>query len=211
MTDRLLDWLMSLPPTHSYVILMIFSALENVFPPIPADVAVALGAFLSQRLGRSVVPLGLLCWMANTATSIGMYALARAYGVGFFRTGWRRRLLPPQAMTAIETAYARHGVLGIFLSRFLPGIRAGVTPFAGVCGMPAFRALVPAVLASGIWYTLIVAAASMLGLEWNAIRRLIENVNNALGIAALVVILAIVLWLIVRARSRNSPSSSNNH
>jgi membrane protein DedA with SNARE-associated domain len=200
MTDRLLDWLASLPTVYSYAVLMVFSALENVFPPVPADVAVALGAFLSQRLGRSVVSLGVLCWLANASTSIGMYAFARRYGAGFFRSGWRSKLLPAEAMAALATAYARYGIWGIFFSRFLPGIRAAVTPFAGVVGMPAPSALIPAVLASAIWYAGIVGAATALGLEWRSIRRLIEDVNSALGVLAFGVLVLAMLWLVMRVR-----------
>ena len=43
--------------------------------------------------------------------------------------------MPPEAIAALENAYARHGEAGIFFSRFLPGVRAAVTPFAGVVGM----------------------------------------------------------------------------
>jgi membrane protein DedA with SNARE-associated domain len=208
LTDWLLDWLASLPSILSYAALMALSALENVFPPVPADVAVALGAFLSQRLGRSVVPLGFLCWLANTATSVGMYAFARRYGAEFFRTGWRQRLLPPAAMSALESLYRRHGVWGIFLSRFLPGVRAGVTPFAGVVGLPALSALVPAVLASAIWYALIVGASSMLGLEWDTIRRLIGEVNEALTVVALVCCALFALWLYARVRRTRTARNS---
>src|SRR5262245_51789617 len=118
-----------------YAILMLLSALENVFPPVPADVAVALGAFLAQRGETSAVLIGLLCWLANTATAAGMFFVGRAYGESFFKTGWPSKLLPPPAMKALADAFERYGVVGIFLSRFLPGVRAAVTPFAGVVKM----------------------------------------------------------------------------
>ena len=65
MLERLLDALASLPLVPTYLLLMALSALENVFPPVPADTAVALGAFLARRGELSVVPLALLCWLAN--------------------------------------------------------------------------------------------------------------------------------------------------
>ena len=114
---------------------MALSAVENVFPPVPADTAVALGAFLARRGEISVVPLGILCWAANTATAAWTYFFARSHGAAFFKEGWGRRILPPAAMTALQEAYAKYGVAAIFLSRFLPGVRAAVTPFAGVVGM----------------------------------------------------------------------------
>ncbi len=49
MLDRFLDWVAQLPELLVYIVLMALSALENIFPPVPADVAVVLGAFLAQR------------------------------------------------------------------------------------------------------------------------------------------------------------------
>src|SRR5512143_2456991 len=141
MTQAVLDWLVAVSPAVSLLVLLVLSALENIFPPVPADVAVALGVFLAQRTGRSTILLGALCWLANTASSAGMYFLARAYGPEFFSSGWGRRLIPRAALETLRSAYQRHGMLGIFLSRFLPGIRAGVTPFAGVVGLTPLRAL----------------------------------------------------------------------
>jgi membrane protein DedA with SNARE-associated domain len=195
MTDNLLDWLASLPPAGALAFLLVLSALENVFPPVPADVAVALGAFLAQRTGRSTLLLGAFCWAANTASSAGMYLFARAYGPGFFTHGWGRRLLPAAALDTLQRAYDRHGVAGIFVSRFLPGLRAGVTPFAGVVGLSPARTLVPAATASAIWYALIVAAATTLGLSWPVMRHWLERVNSVLGLIALAVTALFVTWL----------------
>src|SRR5262249_13593008 len=114
---------------------MALSALENVFPPVPADTAVALGAFLARRGLVSVVPLALLCWLANIASAAGTYFVGRSHGRAFFEAGWGRKLMPPEVLSALSEAYARWGTWGIFVSRFLPGLRAAVPPFAGVAGL----------------------------------------------------------------------------
>jgi membrane protein DedA with SNARE-associated domain len=132
--DSFIEWLAATPPGILYAVLIVLSALENVFPPVPADVAVALGAFLSHRGVTSAPLVGVLCWAANAASASGMYFFARAHK-DFVRRGWPSRILTPEAMVALEKAYERHGTAGIFLSRFLPGIRAAVTPFAGVVGL----------------------------------------------------------------------------
>lgn len=204
MLDQFLDWLASLPTAPTYLVLMALSALENVFPPVPADVAVALGAFLARRGELSVVPLGILCWVANTASSAGMYFFARSHGAAFFRMGWGRLLMPPAVMAALEEAYSRWGVAGIFVSRFLPGVRAAVTPFAGVVGMPAGRALVPAALASAIWYALLSAAGYTLASNWNTVKTLVGDANRALGIVAVVATLLGALWIWRRSRRPRS-------
>jgi membrane protein DedA with SNARE-associated domain len=200
--DALLDALAALPTLPTYLVLMALSAIENVFPPVPADVAVALGAFLARRGEIHASLLWILCWGANTASSAAMYFLARAYGPGFLEMRWPRKLLPPEAVGALREAYERHGVAGIFWSRFLPGLRAAVTPFAGVVGMSPARALVPAASASAIWYALLIVAGLALGRSWEAVKQIVSRANSALGLLAVVatVLLALHFWRVMRAR-----------
>jgi membrane protein DedA with SNARE-associated domain len=198
--ERILDALAALPTLPTYAVLMLLSAVENVFPPVPADVAVALGAFLARRGEISAPILGVACWLANTASAAWVYRFARSHGAAFFRAGWGRRLMPPAAMAAVEDAYRKHGTLGIFLTRFLPGVRAAVLPFAGVAGMPMARALVPAASASALWYAFLVTAGSLLGQNWEAVKALVGDVNQALAILAALVTLAVGVWLWRRLR-----------
>ena len=188
MLDSFLNWLAHLPVVPAYLVLMGLSALENVFPPAPADVAVALGAFLARRGELSATLLGVLCWLANQASATAVYFFARAHGPSYFQQGWGRRLVPPGAFAAIRDAYARHGTAGIFVSRFLPGIRAAVMPFAGVAGLSPRRALLPAAAASAIWYAFLVTAGLMAGESLEAVRRFIDDANRMLAILALVVL-----------------------
>ena len=133
-----------------------------------------------------------------------MYHFARHHAA-FFRVGRGRKLVPPEVMAALEEAYARWGVVAIFLSRFLPGVRAAVTPFAGIVGMPPARALVPAALASAIWYAFLGAAGYAVASNWEAVKALVGDANRVLGIAAVAAVLAIAFW--VWRRTRNRPNA----
>ncbi|MGD8898123.1 MAG: DedA family protein [Acidobacteriota bacterium] len=202
MLDRVLEALVALPLVPTYLVLMVLSAVENIFPPVPADTAVALGAFLARRGEISVVPLAALCWFANTVSAAGMYAFARTHGPGFFREGWGRRIMPPGVLASLEEAYGRWGTAGIFLSRFLPGVRAAVTPFAGVAGLGPMRALVPAAVASAIWYAILAFVGYAVAENWDAVKALVADTNRLLGIAAVVLTTIAVVWLWRRSRNR---------
>jgi len=201
--ESFLDWVAQLPGGAVYAVLVALSALENIFPPVPADIAVVLGAFLGRQGIVSAPLLGLLCWLGNTASSAGMYFYARSHGRRFFATGWRRKLMPPEAIAALEKAYGRYGVYGIFVSRFLPGVRAAVTPFAGVAGMRPARALIPSASASAIWYAFLVTAGSVLAQSWPRAQALLADANRALAIVAGLVI-AVVFFFWWRARRRRA-------
>ena len=200
MLDSFLDWLARLPAAPTYLVLMALSALENIFPPVPADVAVALGAFLAQRGEVSVGLLCLLCWASNVGSAAWMYSFARAHGALFFREGWGRKVMSPEVLSALQHAYDKWGVVGIFVSRFLPGLRAGVTPFAGVVGLSPARALVPAAVASLIWYVFLVAVGSSVARNWDAVKQLVADANRVLGLAALAAAALLAFWIWRRTR-----------
>jgi membrane protein DedA with SNARE-associated domain len=200
--DALLDWLAGLPAAAQYAALMAFSAVENVFPPVPADVAVALGAFLARRGEVSAPLLGVLCWLANCASSAGVFWLAREKGDDFLASRVGRALVPEDAQKAVHDAYEKWGVIGIFLSRFLPGFRAAVLPVAGAVGLSPLRALVPAFAASACWYAMLITLGLALGASWEAVRHNLDVLNHVLGaVAAVTTIgLGVALWRALRRR-----------
>ena len=202
MLERLLDALASLPLVPTYLVLMALSALENVFPPVPADTAVALGAFLARRGELSVVPLTLLCWLANLGSAAFTYFVGRKHGRAFFTAGWGSKLLPAEGLAALEDAYARWGTAGIFVSRFLPGLRAAVPPFAGVAGLGVSQTLVPAAIASLVWYAFLAWAGYVLADNWEAVKTVVASTNRVLGIVAIATTAAAVFWLWRRSKRR---------
>jgi membrane protein DedA with SNARE-associated domain/uncharacterized tellurite resistance protein B-like protein len=184
------------------VVLGLLAVVENIVPPVPADAAVLLGAFLSHRGVTNPLVVFLVVWLANTAGAVAVYLVARRYGRRLFASPRGRKLLAPASMAVNEREYLRFGVAGIFFARFLPGIRAVVPPFAGIVSLSVPRTIVPIALASGIWYGGVTILGSVLGAEWERILAILGRVNRTLGIAALVVAAALGLRMYFVARRR---------
>jgi membrane protein DedA with SNARE-associated domain len=167
---------------------------------VPADTAVALGAFLSAR-GAPISPWAVygVTVVANVTSAVGMYFVSRTVGKPFLESRTGRRLLSERAQQRILKAYQDHHLWGIFVSRFLPGYRAVVPPFAAALGLPASKALPPVVLASAVYYGLLVALVYRLGANWETVTRLVRGIGWWLGgIAALVT--AAIVWALVKRR-----------
>jgi membrane protein DedA with SNARE-associated domain/uncharacterized tellurite resistance protein B-like protein len=141
-------------------------------------------------------------WVANLAGAAAVYFVARRYGRGLFATKLGRRLLAPRSLAVIEREYLRFGVAGIFVSRFLPGIRAVVPPFAGLVGLSPLRTLLPMALASGIWYGSITILGTLIGSNWERINQIITGINRTLGIATLLLVIVGLVWYLLRRRRR---------
>jgi membrane protein DedA with SNARE-associated domain/uncharacterized tellurite resistance protein B-like protein len=143
-------------------------------------------------------------WLANVTGAIGVYLAARRYGRRLFDTAAGRRLLTPEAIGAIEREYLRFGLVGIFIARFLPGIRAVVPPFAGIVHLSPLRTGIPIALASGIWYGGLTLLGTELGANWERISAVLSGLNRTLGWLALLVVVAwgASTWLRARRRRR---------
>jgi membrane protein DedA with SNARE-associated domain/uncharacterized tellurite resistance protein B-like protein len=176
--------------------------VENVVPPVPSDAAVGLGAFLSHRGVTSPVLVFLVTWISNLVGAGLVYLAARRYGHRLFASGTGRRLLAPRSLAVIEREYLRFGIAGIFFSRFLPGIRAVVPPFAGLVRLGAVRTFVPMAVASAIWYGGITLLGSLIGAQWERIVGILEGVNRTMGIITLLLIAAGAAWYWASRRAR---------
>ena len=182
------------------------AGVENFFPPVPADIAVALGAFLAGRGVMNGWVVFLLTWVANVGSGAAVYALARRHGAVVTRGFLGRHIFTPNTVAQIAEQYRRHGAYGIFFSRLLPIWRAVVMPFAGIAGVPAARALIPMALASGVYYGALTFLVSRLGTNLDGVLSLIRHVNSVLAIVAISLVVIIVVW-IVRRRLRRPPRS----
>jgi membrane protein DedA with SNARE-associated domain/uncharacterized tellurite resistance protein B-like protein len=181
-------------------VLALLAAVENIVPPVPADTAVALGAFLSHRGVTSLPAVYAVTLLANVGGAAGVYFAARRYGRRLFATRIGQRLLSPSALAVVEREYLRFGIIGIFFGRFIPGVRAVVPPFAGLANLGPWRALVPMATASAIWYGGVALIGAAIGAEWSRISVILGEVNQTLAIVAVVTALVVALVVIRRRR-----------
>lgn len=202
--NSLIAWLNSVPIGTLYAALGLVAAIENVFPPIPADTVVALGSFLAARGRGSVWTAFLATWLGNVASAMVMYGLGRRYGAAKLE----RRLLGdkgPGAEHRLQQMYGRYGVVALFLSRFIPGVRAVVPPFAGALRVPAYRAGLAIASASALWYGTVSYLGFTLGGNWQRVLQLITEYGRILAVIALgVLLVGAVIW---RTRSKKSRES----
>jgi membrane protein DedA with SNARE-associated domain len=200
--DGVLAWLTGLPPVALYVMLALVAATENFVPPIPADVIVAFGSFLAARQNQSPIPTIIAVVVGNVGGAVVMFALGRRYGADWIR-GKLHRVMGEGAERRVKRWYDRYGLPALFLSRFLPAVRAVVPPLAGAIRVPATGAIVAIATASTIWYTVIALLSYRVGTQWEQILNAIGRFQRGAAIVAgVVVLLAALVWWIMKRRRK---------
>ena len=207
MIEHLIAWLSGLPPMAVYTVIGLLAAVENVFPPVPADTAVVLGAFLAHR-GVTLPWLVFGVTLAfNMTSAMAMYFVGARHARALFHSSLARRLLRGDGVAFVQREYERYGMLGLFIGRLLPGFRSIVPPFAGMIHLGAWRTFVPMLAASSLWYGGLVFLAAQLGGHWDELIHLLGTINLGFGLAAAAVLALLVagIWRRRQAGSRAEP------
>ncbi len=202
MLESITGWLGDLPLGSLYLTILVLSAFENFFPPFPSDAVIAFGAFLADRAHGAAFTVFFLGWFGNVSGAGITYALGRRFGSKAFL----RRLekyAGPDAEQRIKQLHKRYGFGGLFVSRFLPGVRAIVPPFAGAMKLPAARVLLSVASASAVWFALITFLAFRAGENWDVVEGyLVRSGKVAAAIAIGIVLLSVALWLYKRRENK---------
>src|SRR3984893_15172289 len=202
MLQSITGWLGDLPLGSLYATIAVLSAFENFFPPFPSDAVIAFGAFLADRAHRSAFTVFFLGWFGNVSGACITYALGRRFGSKAFL----RRLgnyAGADAEPRIKKLHKRYGFGGLFVSRFLPGVRAIVPPFAGAMKLPAIPVLFAVATASAVWFALITFLAFRAGDNWDVVQHYLVRSGKVAGAIAIgIVLLSVALWLYKRRENK---------
>lgn len=198
---ELLDWVAALPGAALYAILFVAGTIENLFPPFPSDVVIAFAAFLvAQGANGTQWGVFLTVWTGNVAGAMVVYALGRKYGADKMET----RLAGAHAArhdATVRKLFERFGLPAIFVSRFVPGVRAVVPAIAGALKLKPLPVATMIAVASAIWYGLITVIAFRVGADWERLKSLVgEYTTTAAIIGAVILAAGVVAWLVARKR-----------
>lgn len=206
--DALLGWLSGVPLGGLYFLIFLASLIEGVIPLMPGDVAAALLAFYAARSGGLLAPTILAVTAGSVLGAILMWWIGRRFGaewvakriakLGF--AGGEEKI--EAAEHRVEDAYKQYGWVALFVSRFLPGIRAVVPAVAGALRVPFWEIAVIFTVASGLWYGVISWIAFRVGEDWATVRSTLEVVARDVGLGAVVAALVLVFfgWRIWKKR-----------
>lgn len=200
--QRLLEVLTSVPPLGAYALIAAGCAFENIFPPVPSDTFVVLGAVLADRGGLVPTTVLVVAWLSNVLGAMVVYAIARRHGPSFFREGWGRRLLRPHQFERVSDFYGRYGLWAIFLSRFLPVLRVVIPTFAGFAHLGVVRTAIPVAAASLLWNAVLLYAGIFASRNVVRILGMISHANVWLLVVAGLILAGIVVWWF---RTRRDP------
>jgi membrane protein DedA with SNARE-associated domain len=176
--------------TQGYVAWFLALFGSGVGVPLSQDALLLALAAATRLGGLRPLPAMALAWLAVVGGDLLTFWTGRYFGAKWIRRPWAARFVPPESLPALEEVARRWASLAAFITRFLPGQRITLFFIAGTLRMPYARMLAFDGLAAAIQVPLLFYGVRALGWQWERWRGPIDNVDNLLTIALVIVLVS---------------------
>jgi membrane protein DedA with SNARE-associated domain len=189
---------------YSVIVLPILVVAEQIGIPLPAVPALLVVGALSAQ-GR-VSALLVIAAIAAVALPVDLvwHELGRRRGVRVLARLCRLTLEPDVCVRRTENLFLKHGVRGLLVSKFLPGLTTVMPPLAGIFGVSRPRFVLydlgGVVLWAGSW----VVVGYVFSGAIDAVIRRVSALGHGAGVAVAAVLVGYLLakllrrWLFLR-------------
>lgn len=177
------NWILTIMSRFGYIGVAGLIGLENLFPPIPSEVILTFGGFITTctDLKFSGVVLA--------ATAGSLFGAIILYGVGYLlsyeklckilsgKTGKILHLYPEDIAKAVSW-FDKKGNVTVFFCRFIPIVRSLISIPAGCAKMKILPFLLLTAAGSFIWNTVLVWLGALAGESWQKIAGLMDTYSS---------------------------------
>src|SRR5918998_1835614 len=197
--------IISLISSFSYVGIFVAAFVETIFPPIPSELIFPLAGFVSFKSDHSYFQIFLMAFSGALGSTIGavlIYFLSYRFGrVAVLKLG-KYFLVNENKVKKSEDWFEHYGVYAVFLGRLAPGIREIISIPAGIAKMNFTNFIIFTFAGSLVWSTLLVFLGYAFGNSW-------VSLSNALSdffpifFAVLILCIGIVAMIYLIKRKIN--------
>lgn len=182
------DLILNVMESFGYIGICFLIALENIFPPIPSEVILTFGGFLTTY--SNLGPLGVII-SATIGSLIGAIVL---YYLGYFFSDKLEKLFKMDDIKKANNWFKEKGYKAVLYCRFVPIVRSLVSIPAGInkMNMPIF--LLYTSIGTIIWNTVLVYAGVFLGDNWSYFAGVISRYSKVVLVFIILVIL-VRIWI----------------
>lgn len=183
-----------------YVGVFLLIALENVFPPIPSEVILTFGGYMTHGTNLSVTGVIIASTLGSIAGALVLYRLGRFLDVERLekiieRYGRFLRLTNADVHQA-NSWFHIYGIWTVLFCRLIPLLRSLISIPAGMAKMNFWLFLLFSTIGTLVWNTVLVNIGAQVGAESESIMLFMDKFSNVTYIAILLFFLLGVGWYV---------------
>jgi len=193
-------WLTDLFARYGYAAVFFGVFLENTGLPVPGETMVLAGGALAHYGHLSLVRVIVITIIAAVLGDNLGFFIGRRGGRRLIERFGRKVGITARRIAEFDRFFDRHGAKTVFVARFITGLRVFCAILAGGSGMRWRTFLFFNATGAIVWGTAIAIVGYLLGHSWDTLERLVGGT----GILGSILVVALVLFWIVRTRHQSS-------
>lgn len=168
------EFIVEIMNRFGYMGICFLITVENLFPPIPSEVILPFGGFMTTYTNMSVWGVVFFSTIGSTVGALILYRLGK-----FFTSAKLERLLSTKVCRALGfkredvektvSWFEKKGKKAVLFGRCVPIIRSLVSIPAGMAGVELPLFFVYTVIGSTVWNVLLVSLGAALGASWSLV------------------------------------------
>ncbi|RHW34963.1 DedA family protein [Lysinibacillus yapensis] len=190
-------WITSVMEDFGYIGVFLLIMLENLFPPIPSEVILTFGGFMTTHTDLTVTGVVIASTLGSVAGAIILYGVGAVVGIRRierFVDKWGKFLrLTSNDIHKANSWFEKYEVWTVFFCRFIPLIRSLISLPAGLAKMNFWIFLLLTTLGTLIWNMVLVNVGAAVGESWETIVGYMDVYSNFAYTAIVIVFLIIVI------------------
>ncbi len=195
------QWILEIMNSYGYLGMALLILGENLFPPIPSEVILTFGGFMTSYTQMHIPGAVLSATAGSVAGAVILYQIGsfltpeKLDGLLSGRAGKILGLKKENLQKAADW-FDSKGNYAVFFCRFIPIIRSLISVPAGMAKMDLKRFLWMTSLGSFLWNLLLICAGAAAGSSWQKAVQYFGSYTQAAKIVLGAGLLAGILFLI---------------
>ena len=192
-----------------YLGVFLLIAIENIFPPIPSEVILVFGGFMTTYTSLNIPIMILAATLGSLLGAIVLYYIGKIFNKERLKriiSGKIGKVLRLKA-SDIEKAdkwFDTKGNKTVFFCRFIPIVRSLISIPAGMSEMPMQKFLLYTISGSLIWNTVLIIVGSIVGDKWETIVGYLDNFSHIILIILVIIfVVALYYWFVIRKKKQS--------
>ncbi len=181
-------------------------AIENIFPPIPSEVILLFGGFMTTKSKLTLIGVVIASTLGSVVGALILYYIGKILNKERLKKIVRGKIgkilrLKEKDIDKADEWFDTKGNKTVFFCRFVPILRSLISVPAGMSEMPMPKFLIYTTIGSAIWNTVITVVGSIVGENWESILDIFDKYSH-ITLIVLIIIFIIFAFIFFKKRSK---------
>ena len=182
-----------------YIGVFLLIAIENIFPPIPSEVILTFGGYMTTYSNLNVPLVILSSTLGSLVGAIVLYYIGKILNKERLKKIVSGKIgkilcLKQDDIDKADAWFDKRGEKCVFFCRFVPIVRSLISIPAGMSEMKLSKFFLYTTIGSLIWNSVLVILGSIVGENWESIVSIFDTYSNIALILLIILFVGFVIW-----------------